>query len=93
MRPSSNIDLSVTMLSPQLRPGGVARCRSAIIRADGHVAKAAKALKLSTRTLYRYIEKYPEIIRGLGSLTHLTIKPGQKRTRSTNVVGAKKAAS
>lgn len=42
----------------------VEECRTAVKRTGGNVTAAARALDVSTRTLYRWIAEHPEILDG-----------------------------
>jgi hypothetical protein len=42
----------------------ISDCRAAVVKAKGNVREAAKKLRVSRRTLTRYIEQFPEILEG-----------------------------
>lgn len=47
------------------RAAAAAKCREALKKHDGNRARAASELGISTRVLYRWLKKYPEIGKGV----------------------------
>jgi hypothetical protein len=71
MRPSpTNPKLSAMWFVD--KPGAVLVVQTALKKCSGHRVRAAKELKISVRVLYRYLKKYPEIMKGpgMGSLKY-----------------------
>lgn len=65
---SGNVALAVKFLTKDERPEAIQQCQAALLKHGGAVGLAAEELGIGRRTLTRYMQKYPEIRKGLDRL-------------------------
>lgn len=82
-----NTELSALWLAgTDSKAKAVAICQKALRDTNGHRAKAAKKLNVGLRTFYRWLDTYPEILKGVDNLRFLAVTKKSNGARN----GAKK---